>query len=156
MKCPSRLRVCMWILILSAMNADFLSAGSMNRAAAADVQSPEEAPAPTPGKSKLRMRSFGRLPEWTKESWFIRRQVDPQWMLRGANVIDIFTGDVRENVNIVVAGDRIQSISTGQASERIKVVDASGLYVIPGLFDLHAHVIPKTQLFPGAPPPEEA
>ncbi len=38
----------------------------------------------------------------------------------------------------------------------MKVVDASGLYVIPGLFDLHAHVLPKSRLFPAAPAPEEA
>ena len=48
MKRPRQLRVCVWILILSAMHADFLSAGNLNRAAAAGVQSPEAAPTPTP------------------------------------------------------------------------------------------------------------
>ncbi|MEE9294595.1 MAG: amidohydrolase family protein [Phycisphaerae bacterium] len=90
------------------------------------------------------------------QSWFIRRQVDPPWMLRGVDVIDIHTGVVRENVYIVIAGDRIQSIGTDKPSKRMKVVDASGLYVIPGLFDLHAHVMPKSRLFPAAPAPDEA
>ena len=37
-------------------------------------------------------------------------------MLRGVNLIDIHSGDVTENVNIVIAGDRIQSIGTDQPS----------------------------------------
>jgi len=77
-------------------------------------------------------------------------------MLRGANVIDIDTGGIRDSVNIVIAGDRIKSIGTDQPSKGMKVVDAGGLYVIPGLFDLHAHVMPQTRLFPNSPAPEEA
>ncbi len=102
------------------------------------------------------MRTFGRLPDWAMQSWFIRRQVDSAWMLRGANVIDINTGRIRDSVNIVIAGDRIKSIGTDQPSKGMKVVNAGGLYVIPGLFDLHAHVMPQTRLFPNSPAPEEA
>ena len=55
-------------------------------------------------------RRRGPLPDWALESWFIRRQVEAAWVLRGVNVIDVRTGDISANVNIVIAGDLIRSI----------------------------------------------
>ncbi len=156
MRCRQELLICVVAIVLSGMTAAFVSAGEPIRPIASDVQSSQIAPVKKSGRPKLQMRSFGQLPDWAKQSWFLRRQVDPPWMLRGASVIDIHSGDVTENVNIVIAGDRIQSIGTHQPSTGRKVVDASGLYAIPGLFDLHAHVMPKSPFFPTAPAPHEA
>ena len=105
---------------------------------------------------KIQRRTFGRLPDWAKQSWFIRRQMDQPWMLRGASVIDVRTGRIRQNVNIVIAGDQIRTINSQEPPPGMKVVDASDQYVIPGLFDLHAHVIPKSRFLPNAPEPAEA
>lgn len=106
------------------------------------------------GGRQLRMRR-GPLPDWALKSWFIRRQVEAAWVLRGVNVIDVRTGRLCENVNIVIAGDLIQSVGRDVPPDGLKVVDAGGKYVIPGLFDLHAHVIPKWPVFPTAKEPEE-
>lgn len=106
--------------------------------------------------SRVRLRTFGRLPDWAKESWFIQRQVSEPWVLGGVNVINLQSGEIRENVDIVIAADQIQSIGKRQPGGAMKVVDATGHYVIPGLFDLHAHVIPKSIFLPTALEPEAA
>ncbi len=110
---------------------------------------------PREANNQPRMRRFGRLPDWTRQSWFLRRQMDTPWALTGGHVIDVRTGEVMRNANIQIQGDSILSISTDDLPEGIKIVDISGSYVIPGLFDLHAHVIPKTRLFPGSKEPQE-
>ena len=43
--------------------------------------------------AKPRMRRFGRLPDWTRQSWFLRRQMDTPWALTGGHVIDVRTGE---------------------------------------------------------------
>ena len=105
--------------------------------------------------AKPRMRRFGRLPDWARQSWFLRRQMDAPWGLAGGHVIDVRTGEIKRNVNIQIEGDRIRSISTKDLPEGMKSIDITGSFVIPGLFDLHAHVIPKTILFPTSKEPEE-
>lgn len=97
----------------------------------------------------------GPLPDWAAESWFIRRMVDPPWVLASVHVIDIETGAVQRDVNITIAADRILSISNDVPAAGAKVVDGDGGWVIPGLFDLHAHVMPKSIFFPAARSPEE-
>jgi len=61
-------------------------------------------------------------------------------VLRGGRVFDPASGlDARRDV--AVANGRIAAIQADiPASQARKVVDASGLYVVPGLVDLHAHV----------------
>lgn len=61
-------------------------------------------------------------------------------VLHGGRVIDPASGlDARRDV--AVTGDRIVAIESEiPASQARRVVDVSGLYVVPGLIDLHAHV----------------
>lgn len=94
--------------------------------------------------------------EWARSSWSLRRQMGRRLALRGANVIDVATGGVRENVNVLIQGDLIVSVGDDPLPERTEIVEAEGKYVIPGLIDLHAHVIPPSRFFPDAAPPEEA
>ena len=131
-------------------NAELVSAGTTIRAVASGVQTSQEAPIRSPEQPRLRMRTIGQLPDWAKQSWFIRRQLDQPWMLRNVNVIDVRQGQIKEHVNIIIVGDEIQSIGTHQPPARMRVVEAAGHYVIPGLFDLHAHVMPKSLLFPSS------
>ncbi len=83
--------------------------------------------------------AFGR---WAEASWMIRRHVGPRWVLAGGNVIDVRTGQVQMGANIVISGDIIESVSDEPVADDMHVVDITGRYVIPGLFDLHAHVQP--------------
>ncbi len=103
-----------------------------------------------------RVPTFGQAPPWARESWFLRRQIEPAWALHGGTVIDVRTGEMIPDATVVIRGDRIESVGAGEATEDMEVIDVSGHYVIPGLFDLHAHVIPRSIFFPSAPSPEEA
>jgi len=61
--------------------------------------------------------------------------------ITNATVIDVSTGVLRRGTTIVVDGNRIASVAPSSATARPhgRVVDAKGLYVIPGLWDMHTH-----------------
>ncbi len=61
--------------------------------------------------------------------------------ITNATVIDVSTGALRRGTTIVVDGNRIARIEPFSATARPhgRVVDAKGLYVIPGLWDMHTH-----------------
>lgn len=73
-------------------------------------------------------------------------------IIRGVNLIDGTGSPATGPVDIVVEGNRITSIRTvgypglpinenrrPQADENTKVLDAEGMYLLPGFFDMHAH-----------------
>lgn len=65
-------------------------------------------------------------------------------VLRGGRVIDPASG-IDARLDVAVTGDRIASVQTDiPAAQARLVVDVSGLYVVPGLIDLHAHVFGYT------------
>jgi len=53
--------------------------------------------------------------------------------------VDVLQGEVRENVTIVLDGDRVSDIRSGKA-EGPDVLDLSDCIVSPGLIDLHTHL----------------
>ncbi len=64
-------------------------------------------------------------------------------LVRAGHLLDVKTGQVLNDQTIVVAGDTIQSIgptSSVSAQPSDKVVDLSGLTVLPGLIDVHTHL----------------
>lgn len=73
-------------------------------------------------------------------------------IIRGVNLIDGTGSPATGPVDIVVEGNRIASIQTvgypnlpinenrrPEADENTKVIDAEGMYMLPGFFDMHAH-----------------
>src|ERR1700754_4127095 len=61
-------------------------------------------------------------------------------LLRGGHVID-----ARNSINAVrdvaIAGGKIAAVATElNPADALKTIDASGLYVTPGLVDIHTHV----------------
>jgi amidohydrolase family protein len=63
-------------------------------------------------------------------------------VLAHVNIIDVVTGTTRRNMTLVVTGNRIASIdpaSRTRVPPGADVVDASGKYLIPGLWDMHVH-----------------
>ncbi len=77
------------------------------------------------------------------ESWRLRRQSEPPWVLAGGTIVDVATGKLLRDRYIVIAGDQIVSIASTRPSGTMKTVDITGLYVVPGFFDLHAHIQPS-------------
>ncbi len=73
-------------------------------------------------------------------------------IIRGVHMIDGTGSPATGPVDIVVEGNRIASISTvgypglpinearrPQADDNTRVLDAEGMYLLPGFFDMHAH-----------------
>lgn len=70
--------------------------------------------------------------------------------LIGATVIDVNTGQRVAGQTIVVVGNRIRALGAANAvhiPKEARVVNATGLYVIPGLWDMHVHVDDKANQF---------
>jgi imidazolonepropionase-like amidohydrolase len=61
--------------------------------------------------------------------------------ITNATVVDVSTGALRRGTTIVIEGNRIASVGPPSAATRPRgrVVDATGMYVIPGLWDMHTH-----------------
>ncbi len=61
--------------------------------------------------------------------------------ITNATVVDVSTGALHRGTTIVVDGNRIASVepSSKTAQAHGQVVDAKGMYVIPGLWDMHTH-----------------
>ena len=59
-----------------------------------------------------------------------------------ANVVDVASGRIQPDMTVVIAGKRIARVSpSARTTPRGgKVVDATGQYLIPGLWDMHTHV----------------
>ncbi len=65
-------------------------------------------------------------------------------LLKGGRVVDPRNG-ISAVRDVAVADGRIAAVGTGiDPSEAVKVVDVSGLYVSPGLVDIHTHVYTGT------------
>lgn len=66
-------------------------------------------------------------------------------LIRGGHVIDPKNG-IDEVMDVAIAGHAIAEVRRGIAPARAaRVVEAEGLYVVPGLIDLHAHVFYGTE-----------
>src|SRR5262245_31305895 len=61
--------------------------------------------------------------------------------ITNATVVDVSTGALRRGTTIVVDSNRITRVEPSSASARTqgRIVDAKGMYVIPGLWDMHTH-----------------
>src|SRR6187455_2821676 len=65
-------------------------------------------------------------------------------LLKGGHVIDAKSGTSALR-DVAIAGGKIAEVApTIDAAKAFKVVDVSGLYVTPGLIDLHVHVYTGT------------
>src|SRR5262249_15212044 len=61
--------------------------------------------------------------------------------ITGVTVIDTARGRVMPNATVVVTGDRITAVGEGVAVPRAaSAAPADGKFLIPGLWDMHAHV----------------
>jgi len=59
-----------------------------------------------------------------------------------ATVVNPGTSSVQRNRTVVITGDRITSVSDAdkfQLPKNARVIDATGQYLIPGLWDMHVH-----------------
>jgi len=61
-----------------------------------------------------------------------------------ATVVDVSNGTLRRDASVVIDGNRIVSVGASSAAPAGQVVDVKGMYVIPGLWDMHTHAYYST------------
>ena len=62
--------------------------------------------------------------------------------IKSANIIDVKSGDILENRDILIKNNIISAIDTSgilKANANSLIIDGSGKYIIPGLWDMHTH-----------------
>ena len=57
------------------------------------------------------------------------------------SIVDPDRAKIRPRMNVLVTGDRIVSVSSGEARPptEARLIDGTGLFLLPGLIDLHVH-----------------
>ena len=73
---------------------------------------------------------------------FARSPAPGSLVFTSATVIDIKTGHLLRDQTIVITGDRITALSPkATVPADAEVVNASGKFVMPGFWDMHAHAL---------------
>jgi imidazolonepropionase-like amidohydrolase len=68
------------------------------------------------------------------------RAVEAQTLrIVNATIVDVASGELHRGLTIVVQGNRIASVGAATPARGGQVIDATGTYVIPGLWDMHTH-----------------
>lgn len=60
--------------------------------------------------------------------------------ITNVNVIDVASGEVLPRRTVTINGDRISAITPAAPARTLTVVDGTGKFLIPGLWDMHAHI----------------
>ncbi len=71
-----------------------------------------------------------------------KKEVEYDLVIASAIIIDSYSGKLISNQSIAILRDSIADIVNADSAKIFKakkVVDASGKYVIPGLWDMHVH-----------------
>ena len=83
------------------------------------------------------------MQEKLKDGCLTQGEAPYDLLLRGGHVVDP-KNDISEPVDVAIAAGRIALVSKDIPPDTAsRVVDVSGLYVTPGLIDMHVHVYPQ-------------
>lgn len=63
----------------------------------------------------------------------------PTWAITDVSVVDTESGELLENQTVAIANGTIESVSSNTEVTADSVIDGSGKYLIPGLWDMHVH-----------------
>jgi imidazolonepropionase-like amidohydrolase len=65
----------------------------------------------------------------------------PSLVITGVNIVDVAAGRIVPDSTVTIGGQTITSIArTGVPPKRDRVIDGRGKFLIPGLWDMHAHI----------------
>jgi Tol biopolymer transport system component/imidazolonepropionase-like amidohydrolase len=82
--------------------------------------------------------------KWTPGHPAYARSVAPGTVIHAGHLWDGRSATLRDNVDIVLEGNRIKSVQPHRAALHTgKVIDASNETVIPGLIEIHSHLEPE-------------
>ena len=71
-------------------------------------------------------------------------------VIKNVTVIDTTGGPSRPGMNVTISSDVIGSVAPGHIRPRkgVQIVDGTGKFLIPGLWDMHVHLWEYTPMFP--------
>jgi len=75
-------------------------------------------------------------------------KTDYDLIISNVNLIDGSGSPLQSGVNVYIKNNRIAQIDTGVLSQKEKVINGTNKYLIPGLFDCHAHTSNYQKDFP--------
>src|SRR5215207_944377 len=62
-------------------------------------------------------------------------------LIRNVTIVDVQTGVLRPGMDVAISGGRIQRIGKRLKRTRdAELIDATGKFLIPGLWDMHVHI----------------
>jgi len=63
-------------------------------------------------------------------------------IIKNVGVIDVKAGKINKNKTVIISGNRIVSVNNRTTvSQNANIVDGKGKFLIPGLWDMHAHTL---------------
>ena len=71
---------------------------------------------------------------------YSRKLATDRWTLRSSRLFNGVDSTYQENIDIVINGNRIESMQPRSAASPEPIVDVSAHSVMPGLFEMHAHM----------------
>jgi Amidohydrolase family len=72
---------------------------------------------------------------------------NPDLLIRNATIVDVSAGTSAPARSILIHNAQIAAIGSGiHAPQSARIIDASGKFVIPGLWDMHVHLTARDQL----------
>lgn len=67
-------------------------------------------------------------------------------LIRDVNIVDVENGSTLANRSILIHEDHIVAVGADLKAPKAQVIDAAGKFVIPGLWDMHVHLVERGQL----------
>ncbi|RLI29028.1 MAG: adenosine deaminase, partial [Candidatus Hecatellales archaeon] len=70
-------------------------------------------------------------------------KLKPSLTIQNVNLVNVYSGEILENVEIHMVGDRVFHVDHADSSLPLKaekVLDGKGFYALPGLIDSHTHI----------------
>src|SRR5438132_4320771 len=72
----------------------------------------------------------------------------PEVAITRVNLVDVANGRIIPNSTVTISGGTIASVTQSGAPKGVRVVDGRGRFLIPGLWDMHAHTGGGTTINP--------
>lgn len=98
---------------------------------------------PKPARTETHIPAFALAPPEQSEPSPPSPPVAGDLAIANVTVIDVVAGVARSNQTVVVQADTIAAIgpaATTRFSDDVRVIDGRGKFLIPGLWDMHAHL----------------
>jgi imidazolonepropionase-like amidohydrolase len=73
-------------------------------------------------------------------------RTDAPFAISGVTVVDVATGTLVQGQTVVVAADTIRSVGPTAPPPGMRIVEGRGRYLMPALWDMHAHVFAVSPL----------